>query len=70
MMLELSKQEADFLKTQLAHHVARVEDALVHTDKHELQHLLAQDLEKLMAITERLARLVATSEGEGKGVSP
>lgn len=64
MTFELSKQEATFLHAQLARHVVRVEDELVHTDKHELQRLLARDLEQLVELSNRLARFIATSSPE------
>ena len=64
MTFELSKQEATFLHAQLARHVVRVEDELVHTDKHELQRLLVRDLEQLVDLANRLARFLATSSPE------
>ena len=54
MNLEISPQEAQLLRTHLARHVQHVENELVHTDKHELQHSLASELEKLRALLQRL----------------
>jgi hypothetical protein len=66
MTFELSKQEATFLHAQLARHVVRVEDELVHTDKHELQRLLARDLEELVALSNRLARFIASGSSSAE----
>jgi len=66
MKLELSNEDARFLKDQLTRHAARVEDELVHTDKHELQHALARDAQRLRQILGRLeGALEAQSSSTG-----
>jgi hypothetical protein len=57
MQLELTKDEASFLKAQLSRHLEHVEGELAHTDKHELQHALARDARELRTILDRVARL-------------
>jgi hypothetical protein len=54
MNLEISTQEAQLLRTHLARHVENVEHELVRTDKAELQHSLARELENLRALLKRL----------------
>jgi hypothetical protein len=58
MHLDLSPDEARFLKAQLARHLAEVEDELVHTEARDLQTALATDLERLRTIEDRLAHLI------------
>lgn len=54
MNLEISPQEAQLLRTHLRRHVESVEQELVHTDKAELQHALARELENLRALLQRI----------------
>ena len=54
MNLEISPQEALLLRTHLARHVEDVQNELVRTDKVELQHALAKDLENLRALLQRI----------------
>ncbi len=54
MNLELSPQEAKLLRTHLARHLEVVENELVRTDKRELQHALAAELERLRALLQRI----------------
>ena len=54
MKLELSPPEAEFLAAQLRRHVAELEAELARTDKHQLQHALACDVDALKAILNRL----------------
>jgi hypothetical protein len=61
MNLQISPQEAQLLRTHMARHLESVEDELVHTDKAELQHSLARDLENLRALLERLDAQVSSS---------
>jgi hypothetical protein len=60
MNLVLSSTEADFLAAQLQRHIESVEIELAHTEKHQLQHALAADLEGLRTILERLTRAPRT----------
>jgi hypothetical protein len=54
MNLEISPLEAQLHRTHLRHHLAHVEQELVHTDKAELQHSLAKELENLRALLSRI----------------
>jgi hypothetical protein len=57
MTLDLSLDEARLLRTQLQRRIAELDGELVRTDKHELQHALALDIEKLRAVAARLEKL-------------
>ncbi|MFN8544236.1 MAG: hypothetical protein U0807_08515 [Candidatus Binatia bacterium] len=57
--LELSVEEARFLRGHLTRHIQQVDAELVRTEKRDLQHALAQDAEHLRNIEQRLAALVA-----------
>ncbi len=61
MRLELSMEEARFLKGQLTRHIAELDNELAHTDKHQLQRALAADVEYLTQIERRLADLIEAS---------
>jgi hypothetical protein len=56
MELDLSPGEATFLVTHLRRHLEDVEDELAHTEKHELQHELARDVELLTQLVDRFDR--------------
>lgn len=58
MQLELTVEEAMFLKAQLTRHLGELDDELIHTDAHALQHELARDGRRLRALEERLAKLI------------
>lgn len=60
MKLELSPPEAEFLAAQLRRHISEVEAELVRTDKHQLQHALATDLDTLNSILDRLTHATQT----------
>lgn len=53
MQLDLSQQEATFLREHLARHLKALEDELVHTEKRELQRALADETRKLRALIDR-----------------
>jgi hypothetical protein len=57
MTFELTKEDAEFLHEQLVQHAREVEVELAHTDKRELQRVLAKDLARL----ERIADLFSTA---------
>jgi hypothetical protein len=61
--LQLSRDDALFLSEQLRRHLQTVDNELVHTDSHRMQHELAADLERLRAIEDRL-REALSEEGE------
>ena len=56
MQLELTQDDALFLRNQLVAHVREVQSELAHTEQHELQRSLAKDLTRLQQITETLER--------------
>ena len=58
MQLELSKDEALFLKVQLNRHLGELDDELIHTDKRLLQRELAKDAERLRNLEQRLSHLI------------
>jgi hypothetical protein len=60
--LQLSRDEALFLTQQLRRHEQTVENELVHTDAHRMQHELARDLDDLRSLEERLLRAVADED--------
>jgi hypothetical protein len=62
MKLELSLEEARFLKRQLDRHIEELDNELVHTDKRALQHALAEDVEHLKSIERKLARLIEAAD--------
>lgn len=57
MQLDLSSTEADFLALHLRRYAEHVQIDLAHTDRKELQHALAGDLERIRAILDRLERV-------------
>lgn len=65
MQLDLSPEEARFLKEHLTAHIAQVESELVHTDKREMQRLLAADIDHLRRIERRLCDLLQPATGGG-----
>ncbi len=54
MKLELSMSEAQMLARQLKNHLRNLDDDLIHTDKHQLQHELAREVDVLKKISRRL----------------
>ena len=56
MELTISPAEAAFLSSHLRRHLQDVENELAHTEKHELQHALARDLELLQKLVDRFDR--------------
>lgn len=63
--LELTEEDGAFLLEQLAIHRARVENELVHTDKHNLQHELARDLNRLDNMRDALSQRLSTPRAYG-----
>ena len=55
MTFELTKEDAEFLHEQLVQHTHEVAVELAHTEKRELQRVLAKDLARLQRITDLLA---------------
>lgn len=54
MQLELTAIEAQLLLRHLERHIQHLETELVPTDQHELQQVLARDIEVLREICEKL----------------
>jgi hypothetical protein len=54
MNLDLSPNRASFLASQLRYRMLGIERELAHTDKHELQHALASDLDALQSMVDEL----------------
>jgi len=55
--LELSVDEARLLAAHLGQHIKRLDAELVRTDKHDLQHALAREIEALQGVEDRLLTL-------------
>lgn len=58
MHLELSNDEAKLLHAQLGRRITDLDNELVHTDKHQLQHALNLEIQALRAIEDRLGKLI------------
>jgi hypothetical protein len=56
MKLEMTIHEAALLKSSLTRRLAEMDRELVRTDKSELQHALARDVEELRRVENRLER--------------
>lgn len=56
MKLELSKEDARFLRDQLLLHLHEMQVEVAHTEASDLQHSLAADLTRLERIAEALER--------------
>jgi len=52
--LDLTVDEAKLLHEQLAYRIGQLDRDLVRTDQHRMQHALAEDVERLGMILERL----------------
>ena len=59
MRFEMTPDEARFLDAQLVRHIETMENELVHTDKHRVQHELATEVSTLKRRHERLAHELA-----------
>lgn len=58
MQLDLTTQEAQFLRDHLARHLAALDDELIHTDDFEMQRALAADIDRLKLLQSRLDALL------------
>jgi hypothetical protein len=54
ILIELTSEEAQLLKTHLSRYLEHLDKELVRTDKHELQHKLASEVRALQRISDRL----------------
>ena len=66
VQLDLTLEEARFLKEHLARHIADVDSELVHTDKREMQRALVADIEHLKRIAHRLSGLIEAAGTKGQ----
>lgn len=65
--LELTDEDAAFLREQLAMRHRDAENELIHTDKREMQREIAQDLRRLEGLQEHLvSRLGSGSPGAAR----
>ena len=62
MNLELSLEEARFLKRHLAYYIHEVDNELIHTDSRDLQRALVDDLEHLRSIERKIDRLIESAD--------
>jgi hypothetical protein len=56
--LDLVIRDARLLREQLAYRLAELDRDLVRTDKHALQHALAEDVKRLEVVKQRLDLLL------------
>lgn len=54
MNVELSESQARLLKKHLERRVDELEKEAAHTDRHDLQHALAGDIDRLREILDRI----------------
>lgn len=59
IQLELSDEETSLLQRHLARYVEHLDQELVRTDQHDLQHKLAAEISTLRRIVVRLAAKLA-----------
>jgi len=52
--IDLSSEERQLLLSHLHRHIAHLDAELVRTEKHDLAHALAREIEQLRAIARRL----------------
>ncbi len=53
--LDLSADDLRFLVRHLERYIAVLDDELIHSDKREIQHELATDVDRLQRLRDRLA---------------
>lgn len=53
--IDLSAEEQALLQSHLDRHIAHLDAELVRTEKHDLAHALAREIEQLRVIARRLA---------------
>jgi hypothetical protein len=71
LTFQLSREEAELLRSMLARQVGHIERELVHTDAPAMQHALARDLERAQALLARVERqLEAPGPDAGAPVGP
>jgi predicted transcriptional regulator len=61
--LELFIEDAKLLRDQLAYRLSELDRDLVRTDRHRMQHALAEDVKRLEAIEQRLDALLRDAGG-------
>lgn len=58
MNVELSESQARFLKKHLEVRIDELEKEAAHTDRHDLQHALALDIDRLKEILGRVDAVI------------
>ena len=56
--VQLEPSDASFLADQLTRQLERLQVELAHTENRAMQHALAQDVDRLQALRERIAGAV------------
>jgi 5-bromo-4-chloroindolyl phosphate hydrolysis protein len=56
MQLTLTAEETRLLLDNLGKRIEHMDAELIHTDKHELQHALAVELQQLRALADRIRK--------------
>ena len=59
--IELSREEQHLVVTHLERHIHHLDADLVRTEKHDLAHALAREIEQLRAIVHRIETASARS---------
>jgi hypothetical protein len=67
MQLTLTSQETRLLLHHLTDRIEHLETELIHTDKHELQHSLTQEVQALRALLGRIESSGAIAGGQKPG---
>jgi hypothetical protein len=65
MKIDLTTHEAALLKTHLTRRLLDLDRDLVRTDKFDLQHALAREIDELRAIEHRIERTLDEVADEG-----
>ena len=65
MTLELSLDDARLLREHLVRHIVEVDDELIHTERRQMRHELAVDVDRLRQIEHRLAHLLEAARPNG-----
>jgi hypothetical protein len=54
MQIDLSIDDARFLRQQMSRHLEEMESELVHTDKREMQRAIAEDARRMRELLARI----------------
>jgi hypothetical protein len=68
MHVELNEGQVRLLRAQLEHRIEELEKEAAHTEKHQMQHALALDVDALKEVLGRVdASLASASTSAGRG---